>query len=127
MSRLAAETIRELMAAAADDKTLCPGMVTFIQAFGAKVNPHPHLHALVSRGGSDPLRRVDPGSIRGPQGRPYSVTRCPRFLRREEVISQERLELLLSWRHSGFSVHNEVRLPAGDTKALEVLVPGFGT
>ena len=51
-----------------------------------------------------------------------SVTRCPRFLRREEVISQERLELLLSWRHSGFSVHNEVRLPAGDTKALEVLV-----
>ena len=51
-----------------------------------------------------------------------SVTRCPRFLRREEVISQERLELLLSWRHSGFSVHNEVRLLAGDTKALEALV-----
>ncbi len=47
-----------------------------------------------------------------------------RFLRREEVLSQERLELLLSWRHSGFSVHNDVRLPAetGDTKALEVLV-----
>ncbi len=45
-----------------------------------------------------------------------------RFLRREEVISQERLELLLSWRHSGFSVHNEARLPAGDTKGLEVLV-----
>jgi hypothetical protein len=45
-----------------------------------------------------------------------------RFLRREEVISQERLELLLSWRHSGFSVHNEVRVPAGDSKALEVLV-----
>ena len=39
-----------------------------------------------------------------------------------ELLSQERLELLLSWRHSGFSVHNDVRLPAGDTKALEVLV-----
>ncbi len=34
MSRLACETIRELMAAAADDKTLSPGMVTFIQTFG---------------------------------------------------------------------------------------------
>ncbi len=45
-----------------------------------------------------------------------------RFLRREDLLSQERLELLLSWRHSGFSVHNDVRLPAGDTKALEVLV-----
>jgi hypothetical protein len=45
-----------------------------------------------------------------------------RFLRREDLLSQERLELLLSWRHSGFSVHNDVRLPAGDTKALEALV-----
>ncbi len=42
MSRLAYETVRELMTAAADDKTLCPGMVTFIQAFGEKVNPQPH-------------------------------------------------------------------------------------
>ena len=54
MSRLAYETIRELMAAAADDKTLCPGMVTFIQVFGNMVNLHPHLHALVSRGGWTP-------------------------------------------------------------------------
>jgi len=30
------------------------------------------------------------------------------------LLSQERLELLLSWRHSGSSVHNEVRLAAGD-------------
>jgi len=38
------------------------------------------------------------------------------------LLSQERLELFLSWRHSGFSVHNDVRLAAGDTKALEALV-----
>ncbi len=45
-----------------------------------------------------------------------------RFLPREELLSQERLKLLLSWRHSGFSVHNDVRLPAGDTQALGALV-----
>jgi hypothetical protein len=45
-----------------------------------------------------------------------------RLLRRKELLSQERLELLSSWKHSGFSVHNEVRLAAGDTKALEALV-----
>jgi hypothetical protein len=45
-----------------------------------------------------------------------------RLLRRKELLSQERLELLLSWRHSGFSVHNQVRLAAGDSKALEALV-----
>jgi hypothetical protein len=28
------------------------------------------------------------------------------LLRRRGLVSQERIELLLSWRHSGFSVHN---------------------
>ena len=123
MSRLASETIRELMAAAADDKTLCPGMVTFIQTFGEKVNVHPHLHALVSRGGWTPSGEWIPVSYVDPKA-PERLFRHKvlSFLRREEVISQERLELLLSWRHSGFSVHNEVRLLAGDTKALEALV-----
>ena len=45
-----------------------------------------------------------------------------RLLRRKELLSQERLELLLSWKHSGFSVHNDVRLAPGDTRALEALV-----
>jgi hypothetical protein len=123
MSRLAYETVRELMAAAADDKTLCPGMVTFIQAFGGRVNPHPHLHALVSRGGWAPSGEWVPVPYVDPKAAERLFRhKVLRFLRREEVLSQERLELLLSWRNSGFSVHNDVRLPAGDTKALEVLV-----
>jgi len=123
MSRLASETIRELMAAAADDKTLCPGMVTFIQVFGNMLNPHPHLHALVSRGGWTPSGEWIPVPYVDPKAAERLFRhKVLRFLRREEVLSQERLELLLSWRNSGFSVHNDVRLPAGDTKALEVLV-----
>ena len=73
LSRLAYETVRELMATAAGDKTLCPGMVTMIQTFRERVNPHPHLHALVSRGGWTgsgewiPVPYVDPKAAEKPE------------------------------------------------------------
>jgi hypothetical protein len=41
----------ELMAAAACEPELRPGMVSVIQTFGDRINPHPHVHALVTRGG----------------------------------------------------------------------------
>ena len=44
------------------------------------------------------------------------------FLLREELISLERVELLSSWKHSGFSVHNSVYVPPGDQQAVEALV-----
>ena len=36
-------------------------------------------------------------------------------LRDEGLLSEERIALLLSWRNSGFSVHNSVTLAAGAT------------
>jgi len=44
------------------------------------------------------------------------------YLQREELISLERVELLSSWRHSGFSVHNTVYVAAGDQGSIEALV-----
>ena len=38
------------------------------------------------------------------------------------LLSQERIELLLSWRRSGFSVHNRVYAHPGDGRELEGLV-----
>ena len=43
------------------------------------------------------------------------------LLRDEELLSQERIELLLSWRHSGFSAHNAVTVPPGDDDGIERL------
>lgn len=57
-----------------------------------------------------------------PPPRSSSGTRCSRFLLREELITHERVELLSSWRHSGFSVHNSVYLPPSDQQAIEALV-----
>jgi hypothetical protein len=44
-----------------------------------------------------------------------------RLLQDEGLLSDERTELLLSWRHTGFSVHNRVRVEPEDQPAVERL------
>ena len=44
------------------------------------------------------------------------------LLRRRGLLSLERIELLLSWRRSGFSVHNRVFAHPGDGRDFEALV-----
>ena len=42
-----------------------------------------------------------------------------RLLKDRELLSEERIELLLSWRRSGFSMDDSVRIPAGEQKGIE--------
>jgi hypothetical protein len=42
------------------------------------------------------------------------------FLLREELIARERVELLSSWKNSGFSVHNLQRAAGGRAKVYQV-------
>jgi hypothetical protein len=44
-----------------------------------------------------------------------------RLLQGEGLLSEERTELLLSWRHTGFSVHNGVRVEPEDEGSVERL------
>jgi hypothetical protein len=44
------------------------------------------------------------------------------FLLREELITLERVELLSSWRNSGFSVHNAVHVAPDDGRGVEALI-----
>ncbi|HEX7611939.1 MAG TPA: transposase [Candidatus Limnocylindrales bacterium] len=115
------QTVRELMAVAAgEEQDFRPGMVAVVQTFGDQLNLHPHVHALVTRG----------GWIASGQwvGVPYVSTsaaeqlfrhKVVRLLQRAGLFDEDRTRLLLSWRHSGFSVHNFVTVPAGDGRALE--------
>src|SRR5918996_4695201 len=97
-------------------------MVSVLQTFGDRVNPHPHVHAIVSRGGGTRDERFLPV----PYLDPYVAQSLFRhkvfaFLLRKELITPARVELLTSWRHSGFSVHNSVYLAPGDHQAVEAL------
>jgi hypothetical protein len=44
-----------------------------------------------------------------------------RLLQDVGLLTEERTELLLSWRHTGFSVHNRVRVEPEDGPAVERL------
>ena len=44
------------------------------------------------------------------------------LLRHRGLLSEERIERLLSWRRSGFSVHNRVFAHPGDGREFEALV-----
>ncbi|MCK4420411.1 transposase [candidate division WOR-3 bacterium] len=81
-----------------------------IQSFGSKINLHPHLHFLVSEGGSDR------------EGRFHSVCRFNDDLLRElftrevfslllhkQLINLTLVQKILRWRHTGFHVHSKVR------------------
>jgi hypothetical protein len=111
------------MAAAVEEPDLRPGMVSVLQTFGDRINPHPHVHAVVSRGGWTrddrfvPIPYVDPHAAQR-----LFAHKVLAFLQRKELISEQRLQLISSWKHSGFFVHNAVHVSAGDHSALEALV-----
>jgi len=77
---------------------------------------HPQVHALASRGGWDGAGRwvavpfVD-ATVAARLFRHQVIA----LLREEGLLSPERIELLLSWRNSGFSAHHGVTVVAGDT------------
>jgi hypothetical protein len=117
------QSVRELMAVAAgEDQGLRPGIVAVVQTFGDQLNLVPHVHALVTHGGWTgsgewaPVPYVDPSSAE--QLFRHKVIR---LLQRAGLLDEDRTGLLLSWHHSGFSVHNFVTVPAGDGCALEAL------
>jgi ribosomal protein S27E len=94
---------------AAAGTALEPGIVA-IQTFGDRINLHPHLHFLVTEGGVDgaglfyKIPRIDDLRLASLFGREVLAN-----LVRRELLSPEWAERILSWRHTGFSVHSRVR------------------
>jgi hypothetical protein len=122
LAHAAWETVLELMCAAAGDEGVRPGMVAVVQTAGDLANWHPHVHAIVSRGGWTrdgewiPVAFVDEHSAEL-----LYRHKVMRLLQDEGLLSDQRTELLLSWRHTGFSVHNRVRVEPEDQSAVERL------
>jgi hypothetical protein len=50
LSRVAEETVRAMLAEAAGDPDVRPGMVVVPRTFGSLFNAHAHIHAIASRG-----------------------------------------------------------------------------
>ena len=89
---------------------LMPGVIAAIQTFGDRINVHPHLHFLVTEGGVDKadlfhrIPRIDDSRLAELFAREVLADLVSR-----DVLSSEWTEWILSWRHTGFSVHSRVR------------------
>jgi len=98
-----------------------PGIALAIQTFGDYAKWHPHIHALVADGLFTEtwifyvMPRVDIRPL-------TEIFRASilKMLKDEGRLDDPLIKKILTWRHnSGFSVHNEVRLQAGDAKGIE--------
>jgi len=87
-----------------------PGVVAVIQTFGNRLNFHPHLHMLVTEGGlrSDGSFQPVPVFDDAALARIFAHEVLA-LLASRGLISPEIRDKILSWRHTGFNVHSEVR------------------
>ncbi len=117
-------TVRELMAEAADEEGgFRPGMVAVVHTAGDFLGWHPHAHAIISRGGW--TRDGDWVPV------PYVDMRAAELLfrhkifamlKKEGLLSDERIKLMLSWRHSVF---RSMPSPGGSRRRNQRDRPGF--
>jgi hypothetical protein len=120
LSRSAYDALRTCLQADVGRRDVLPGVVASIQTFGSFGNWHPHIHALVSEGlfarGGDfvALERFPTSAIEA-RFRGLLLMR----LVRAERLSEAFMERLLSWEHSGFSVHAGEAIEPTDTAATE--------
>ena len=122
LARVAFDTVRRVLETAAGRKRAVPGMVASIQTLGSYANFHPHIHAVVTEG----VFRRDGTFLAVPW--PPSPVLEEAFRRlllaalvRAQRLSETAFDHLLSWRHSGFSVHGEQRLDPSEKDRLERL------
>jgi len=120
------------------------GLVTFLQRFGASLNPHVHAHSVTSdgvfvwagegNGEGDGAEGEAAREVVFCEATELTVDavedltetirhRVLRYLVRQGLIDDWTAEEMLQWQgHGGFSVNDEVRVEAWDRMALERLI-----
>jgi len=96
--------------------------VLAFQSAGDFLRFNPHFHGIVLEGGFDEQGRF----IHVPLGDLSQMSEYFRriiidFFLQKKLITEKLAQNLLSWRHSGFSVDNRVKIPAFSQKAREAI------
>jgi hypothetical protein len=96
LARVAWETVLDLMVAATGEEALRPGMVAVVQTAGDLAGWHPHVHALVSRGGwARDWEWVPIGYVDEHAAELVFRHKVMSLLQGESLLSEERTRLLL--------------------------------
>ena len=121
LPRLAWETVLEVCRAVLGRDDVVPGMTAAIQTHGQLSNWHPHIHALTTHGAFAPDGTFIPlpDDLSSTPFLEVWEARIFRLLLDEGRITQQVIDQMRSWQHSGFSVDKSVALDAGYTSGLE--------
>ena len=123
LCRAAWETVRDLYALEVDGNCGIPAMLSAIQTFGDLIHWHSHVHAIVSEG----VFTESGHFVHIAQTWKYRAIeiwqdKIFELLLNEKKIDQETIAGMRTWKHSGFSVDNSVRIEANDQAAMQRLV-----
>lgn len=106
---------------AAETLSMTPASIMSIQTFGEQLNFNPHIHVIASDGCF-----VDDGSFR--EAWAYDTSALQEAFAHEvfkllesKGLSESRVEMIRSWRHSGFQVYRGHQIAPGDREGLERL------
>ena len=93
-----------------------------IQTHGNLVQWNPHFHAICTDGCFDTQGAFYPlPKISSQRLAQIFAAKVLKMLIKEKALSQKTADMILSWKHSGFSVHTDTRLKAEDKKGLSRL------
>jgi hypothetical protein len=111
LCRMANECLRDYFRVALDLPEGIVGAVMTIHTFGEYLDFHPHLHALVADGlfTASGMFHVMPDVPLKPLEELFRV-RVLSFLVGKGLLTKERADMLMSWKHSGFNVYRSRRV-----------------
>ncbi|HPC62329.1 MAG TPA: transposase [Verrucomicrobiota bacterium] len=136
------ECLAQYLRTALDCPNGIPGIVLTLHTFGEYLDFHPHVHALVADGlflrgaPPQPPQAPTPGSRLPPKARPAFLplpetplkpleelfrAKVINLLVEEKLLPVERVQVLYSWKHSGFNLHAGQRVPPENKADLQDL------
>jgi hypothetical protein len=128
---LAHESLTEHLRTALDCPNGVPGVIMTLHTFGEYLDFHPHIHALVADGlflrhspGTAPVAPAPPDPATPATASFIPLPDAPlkpleevfrakviNLLVEQKLLPPERVQVLYSWKHSGFNVHAGERVP----------------
>jgi len=122
LSRCGWESLKVFFQETVHEEDAVPGAVIAIQSFGDFLGFNPHLHILCSDGCfyGEGMFRVAP-RFETKQLEGIFRHNVFKMLLSKDKITQDLVNMLMSWRHSGFNVFSGSRIQPGEEEAMENL------
>ena len=122
LSRCAWETLKEFFHETVQEEEAVPGAVVAIHSFGDFLGWHPHLHILCTDGSfyGDGMFRVAPTFVLKHLEEIFRH-KVFKMLLSKGKITEDMVDMLMKWHHSGFNVFCGSRVQPGSEEAMEKL------